>query len=153
MRKKSFGPDLWFFICTKIALVSVIISALMAAKEKTHSMMISKLGMGRDGKICSHCYFQQKAYSSGETWDWWWLQISLYFSTHWNLHKGYHYLFTLLLNCFPSWWITKLQQIYSSSFPNMLLCYIFLNRISNALLFLIWRFLYIKIPQLSIFPF
>ena len=44
-------------------LVSVITSPLMAAKEKNHSMVISKPGMGRDGKISSHCYFQRKAYS------------------------------------------------------------------------------------------
>ena len=68
--------------------------------------------------------------------DWWRLEISFYFSIRCNLHKGYHYLFSLILNCFPSSWVMKLQQINSSGFPNMLLCYIFLNRISNALLFL-----------------
>jgi len=68
--------------------------------------------------------------------DWWRSEISFYFSTRYNLHKWYNYLFTLLLNCFPSSWVMKLQQIYSSGFPNMLLCYIFLNMISNAFLFL-----------------
>ena len=134
MRKKSFGPHLWFFICTKTALVSVITSALMDGKEKNHSVMISKPGMGRDGKISSHCYLQRKAYSFCR--DMGFVKITNFILFRSNLDKGYHYLFILLLNCFPSWWIMKLQQIYSSGFPNMLLCYIFLNRISNALLFL-----------------
>ena len=133
--------------CTR----NVITSSLMATKEKTHIVMISKPEMGRDGKISSHCYLQQKDYSFWR--DMGFTKITNFILFCSNLDKWYHYLFTLLLNCFPSWWITKLQQIYSSSFPNMLLCYIFLNRISNALLFLIWRFLYTEIPQLSIFPF
>ena len=31
----------------------------------------------------------------------------------------YHYLFTLLLNCLPSSWVTKVQQVYSRGFLSL----------------------------------
>ena len=43
--------------------MSVITSPLMDAKEKNHSMVISKLGMGRDGKISSESYCRCRGYS------------------------------------------------------------------------------------------
>ena len=71
----------------------------------------------------------------GETWDWWRLGIAFYFSTCCDLHK-------LSLFIYPSSQLSSIIMINESEtglflrLLDMVVCYIFLNRLSNALLFL-----------------
>ena len=62
----SFGPNLWFFICTKTTLLSIITSPLMATKEKNGNMVIPKDRMGKDGKISSESCNQRRGYGRKE---------------------------------------------------------------------------------------
>ena len=50
-------------MCTKIGLVSAIVSPLMAVEEKIPNMVISKAGMGGDGKISWESYCRRRGYS------------------------------------------------------------------------------------------
>ena len=89
---------------------------------------------------------------SRETWDWWRLCISLYFSTHCDLHK-------VSLFVYPSSQLSSIIMSNESAtclfsrLRDMVVCYILSKQaIKCSVLSHRWRFLYTQIPQLTIFP-